>query len=104
MESPDFPDEPYCPDCGKVCERFAGNPMKWPVPLPDPKHPGKIRNHHMGCIVDRLKAADGWRCWHCGYLATNEVEARGHFGMTPYQPPECMVDKALREEEQGGNQ
>ncbi len=33
-----------------------------------------------------------WRCWHCNYVAHNEVEARAHFGPNSFHPPECLND------------
>lgn len=43
-----------CPDCGKLCDAFAGNACLWPIPLPDRDYPGKIRHHHMGCVSGKL--------------------------------------------------
>lgn len=30
-----------------------------------------------------------WQCYHCGYVATNDTEARAHFGRNEYAAPAC---------------
>ena len=50
--------------------------------------------HHNPLILARQWAAatNVWQCWHCGFIATNEVEARGHFGPNEHHPAECQLE------------
>lgn len=52
-----------------------------------------------GCYHDPLflarqwTAATGiWRCWHCGFVATNEAEAVEHFGRNELERAVCDGD------------
>jgi len=50
--------------------------------------------HHNPLVLARRWAAatNVWQCWHCGYVATNEVEARTHFGPNSGHPAECQIE------------
>jgi len=36
-----------------------------------------------------LELKNTWRCFICDYVATNEEEAKAHFGDDPHKPPTC---------------
>jgi hypothetical protein len=44
-----------CYYCGKLCNNFAGDPGEWSVGFPEKDELGKIKYHHMGCLLKRLK-------------------------------------------------
>jgi hypothetical protein len=54
--------------------------------------------HHNPLVLARRWAAatNVWACYHCGFVATNDEEAREHFGCNDQQDPICI--KKLREE------
>lgn len=43
-----------CYYCGEPCNSVAGNPGEWPVGFPEKEEPGKVKYHHMGCLLKRL--------------------------------------------------
>ena len=43
-----------CYYCKEICNSLAGNPSKWPIPLCHPDDPGKVKWHHIGCVMERL--------------------------------------------------
>ncbi len=43
-----------CYYCHKPCDGLAGNPSKWPIPLTHKDDPGKVKWHHIGCVMSRL--------------------------------------------------
>lgn len=48
-------DDKTCYYCGKNISIFASNPHEGcPVPLMHRDEPGKIKWHHIGCVMDRL--------------------------------------------------
>jgi hypothetical protein len=49
--------------------------------------------HHNPLILARQWAAATkvWNCYHCGFVATNDVEAREHFGASDQEPAACLV-------------
>jgi len=51
------PDGP-CYYCGKETFSLAGDPGEWPVMLPHADDPGKVKPHHVKCILSRLNAFD----------------------------------------------
>lgn len=50
-----------------------------------------VRGIPAGILEKMIVAATGWRCWHCGFVAVNEVEARAHFGPNAMHPAECQL-------------
>lgn len=51
-----------------------------------------VRGVPAGILGKMIVAAHGWRCWHCGFVAMSEVEARGHFGPNAMHPAECQLE------------
>ena len=49
--------------------------------------------HHNPLLLARkwTKATGVWCCWHCGFTATDEKEARSHFGANEDEPAACQV-------------
>ena len=47
--------------------------------------------HHNPLILARqwARATRVWACYHCGFVATNDDEARAHFGRTDEDVPAC---------------
>lgn len=54
-------------------------------------HGDPVRGVPAGILAKMLLFASVWRCWHCGFVATNEVEARAHFGPNAAHPAECQM-------------
>jgi hypothetical protein len=48
--------------------------------------------HHDPLLLARKWAAatNVWQCYHCGYVATNDAEAREHFGATEFDAASCQ--------------
>jgi hypothetical protein len=48
--------------------------------------------HHNPLVVARMwaKATAIWQCYHCGFVATNDQEAREHFGASDQEPAKCL--------------
>lgn len=48
--------------------------------------------HHNPLILARRWAAatQVWCCYHCGYVATNDEEARAHFGANDQETAACV--------------
>jgi hypothetical protein len=52
--------------------------------------------HHNPLVVARrwTSATSVWRCYHCGFTATNDTEAKAHFGDTMTgDPTSCLLAK-----------
>lgn len=47
-----------CYYCGEPTEPLSGNPNMWPVNLPHEDEPGKVKPHHVGCVLTRLTIFD----------------------------------------------
>ena len=49
-----------CGYCGKLCDPVAGNPSLWPLYFPDPDQfgTGEGRDHHVGCVIEKIQAGD----------------------------------------------
>lgn len=49
--------------------------------------------HHNPLLLARRwsEATSVWCCYHCGYTATNDAEAREHFGASDQEPAKCQV-------------
>lgn len=47
-----------CYYCGEPCNALAGNPSLWPVWLPHSDAPGVAKEHHIGCVVQRIEDRD----------------------------------------------
>ncbi len=47
-----------CSYCNEAVEPLSASPLKWPLYFPDPDQygTGKGRNHHVGCLAEKLKA------------------------------------------------
>lgn len=43
-----------CYYCGEPCDKLAGDPGKWPIPLCHSDEPGIVKWHHGGCVSERL--------------------------------------------------
>jgi hypothetical protein len=43
-----------CYYCGELCNNFAGDPGQWSVRFPEKDDPGKMKSHHMGCLLKKL--------------------------------------------------
>lgn len=79
-------DEP-CYYCGELCNKLAGNPSLWPLPLCHPDDPGRVKWHHTGCISDRLHGRlTNKTCGHFTGPLTEEM-------LCPY----CELDKQEEE-------
>ncbi len=50
--------ESICHYCGKPTDDLAGSPLKWPLKFPHKDEPGKMREHHTGCVIERLIERD----------------------------------------------
>lgn len=37
-------------------------------------------------------AVSVWKCWHCGFIATSDVQAVNHFGKTDSETARCLND------------
>ena len=48
--------------------------------------------HHDPLVLARQWAAatSVWQCYHCGYVATNDAEAREHFGAGEHEQAACL--------------
>ena len=44
-----------CYYCGEPCNSVAANPGLWPVALCHPDNPGKVKQHHTHCVMERLE-------------------------------------------------
>ena len=47
-----------CYYCGERTNSLHGNPGLWPVLLPHISDPGKMKPHHMRCVLERLSERD----------------------------------------------
>lgn len=49
--------------------------------------------HHNPLLLARkwARATAIWRCYHCGYIATNDAEAKAHFGATEDEAAACLA-------------
>jgi hypothetical protein len=43
-----------CYYCGELCDNLSGDPGKWSVGYPEKEEPGKVKYHHMECLLKRL--------------------------------------------------
>lgn len=52
--------------------------------------------HHNPLVLARrwARASKVWCCYHCGYVAYNEAEAKAHFGASEDEVARCLVAKA----------
>lgn len=50
-----------CYYCGNPCSCIAANPSNWPIPLCHSDEPGKVKVHHIGCVMERLVERDELR-------------------------------------------
>jgi hypothetical protein len=46
--------EGECAFCGEPVNSLAGNPSRWPLTFSHPDGTGKVKHHHVGCVVTRL--------------------------------------------------
>lgn len=60
--------------------------------------------HHDPLMLARKWAAatSVWQCYHCGYVATNDAEAREHFGAHEGVEASCLAVRAIIEAEEQG--
>jgi hypothetical protein len=49
-----------CYYCKTPCNAVAGSPSLWPIPLCHKDDPGKVKWHHIGCVMKRLTERDAW--------------------------------------------
>jgi hypothetical protein len=42
-------------------------------------------------------ATSVWCCYHCGYVATNDAEAKAHFGRNEFDAAACLVRDHLND-------
>jgi len=54
--------------------------------------------HHNPLLLARQYAAATsiWNCYHCGFIATNDEEAREHFGKNDLQDAKCVLTSQLK--------
>lgn len=43
-----------CYYCHKPINNLSGNPNEWGIPLCHKDEPGKVKDHHIGCVSERL--------------------------------------------------
>lgn len=55
--------------------------------------------HHNPLLLARqwAQATRVWQCYHCGFIATNDEEAREHFGRTENDTAACFVSTPSQE-------
>jgi hypothetical protein len=44
-----------CYYCGELTDNLSGNSSKWGIPLFHKDEPGKVKAHHIGCVMERLE-------------------------------------------------
>lgn len=72
-----------CAFCGKLCDRFAGNPGAWPIAFAHPDGTGIVKWHHVNCVVDRIQFPSETDCKH------DQGHMRRFLGDGKYGPIEC---------------
>lgn len=52
--------------------------------------------HHNSLLLARRWASSTsvWKCYHCGFIATNDDEAKEHFGRGDTDEPSCLLARA----------
>lgn len=50
--------------------------------------------HHDPLVLARkwASATSVWQCYHCGFVATNDAEAREHFGAGDHEQAACLPE------------
>lgn len=68
-----------CYYCGKKTNSLAMSPSEWPVFLCHADDPGKIKPHHVGCVIQRLESWPPlwWHIW-CKIPYSNLVSYYWH--------------------------
>ena len=108
-------DDKTCYYCGKNISIFASNPHEGcPVPLMHRDEPGKIKWHHIGCVMDRLienqpsspaaghaEGGDGSRS-QLRRIAAMKGEPPPTFAspdsvVVPREPTQAMIDAATHD-------
>lgn len=57
----------------------------------DSGHTAEFCHHNPLILARRWAAATKiWCCYHCGFVATNDEEARDHFGKDDLEPAKCQ--------------
>lgn len=57
----------------------------------DTGHTAETCHHNPLLLARQWSAATSvWCCYHCGYVATNDEEAREHFGQNDQEPAACQ--------------
>lgn len=60
----------------------------------DGDHTAESCHHNPLVLARRWAAARGmWNCYHCGYIAYNDEEAKAHFGTTEDEVAKCIRQK-----------
>jgi hypothetical protein len=66
-----------CYYCGKLCNSVAGSPGQWPMGFPEKDEPGKVKYHHMGCLLKRLNMLEEARNIIETYVGFNFTKISG---------------------------
>ena len=83
-------DDKTCYYCGKNISIFASNPHEGcPVPLMHRDEPGKIKWHHIGCVMDRL-IENQPSSPAAGHAEPDSV-------VVPREPTQAMIDAATHD-------
>ena len=66
----------------------------------DSGHAAQDGCHHDPLILARqwASATGVWQCYHCGFIATNDKEARNHFGANDTVAPICQRGEHRKDE------
>lgn len=57
----------------------------------DTGHTAEMCHHNPLLLARRWSEATSvWRCYHCGFVATNDEEALDHFGYNSTVKPKCL--------------
>lgn len=64
----------------------------------DGDHTAESCHHNPMVLARRWAAASGmWNCYHCGYIAYNDEDAKAHFGRHDDEVVKCISNNALRD-------
>lgn len=76
-------------------DRMAGRGAAFCAICEDGDHTAESCHHNPLVLARRMAAASGvWNCYHCGYVAYNDEEARAHFGNHDDEVVKCLKEKA----------
>ncbi len=70
-------DDGPCYYCGEKTNSLAGSPAEWAIPLVHADEPGRVKPHHIGCVLERLGQLDDIRAELARYRAVLAEDQAG---------------------------